>query len=237
MNLGEVRAQFVKVSGRYDLVNEDESDNGADFFINSGQKFLDRKVDHKKVRGTYFSSLTAGVYYLAVPDIRALEEVWVNSSSERWGLTRHSLSDMKDAYPDLVSAITAGDMLYWCPVVYRGMATTAMNSLGTFANFVAAETGNENTSGILLLPPSDVNLVVEVIGKFWSPTLSGDSDASYWTTYHYDILLWAALRQLEISYRNREGAADWDAAIADAILDLDKDEITEQIHNVDQLEG
>lgn len=237
MNLGEVRAQFVKVSGRYDLINEDDTDNGANFFINSGQRFLDRKVDHKKVRGSYFASLAADGYYLALPYIRVIEEVWVNDTSERWGLTRHSLSDMKDNYPDLISGTDSGDSMYWCPVVYRGIQVTDMNSLGTFANFVAAESGGEDTSGILIMPPTDVALVVEVIGKFWSPTLSSDSDESYWTARHFDILLWASLRQLEVSYRNREGAADWDAALSDALFDLDKDEVSEQVHNTDQLEG
>ena len=48
MNLGEIRAAFVKRSGRFDLVvagatpSEEGADSGADFYINSGQRFLDR---------------------------------------------------------------------------------------------------------------------------------------------------------------------------------------------------
>ena len=44
MNLKEIREQFVKRSGRYDLVSSTTNwtDNGADFFIRNGQKLLDR---------------------------------------------------------------------------------------------------------------------------------------------------------------------------------------------------
>jgi len=40
MNLREIRQNFVKLSGRLDLVNEYGYDSGADFFINSGIRLL-----------------------------------------------------------------------------------------------------------------------------------------------------------------------------------------------------
>lgn len=45
MNLIEIRELFRNTSGRYDLVNDDFSDNGADLFINDAIKWLDSKID------------------------------------------------------------------------------------------------------------------------------------------------------------------------------------------------
>lgn len=49
MNLREIRKLFLDMSGRYDLVNEDLSDNGANYYINEGSKWLDSKVDKKMI--------------------------------------------------------------------------------------------------------------------------------------------------------------------------------------------
>jgi hypothetical protein len=49
MNLLQIRTKFRSVSGRYDLVNDNFSDNGANFFIEEGRKWLDSKVDKKMI--------------------------------------------------------------------------------------------------------------------------------------------------------------------------------------------
>ena len=48
MNLLQIRTKFRDISGRFDLVNSDYSDNGADFYINEGRKFLDRLGEVQK---------------------------------------------------------------------------------------------------------------------------------------------------------------------------------------------
>ena len=49
MNLKEIRAEFVKLSGRRDLTNQYGHDKGADFFINGGIRLLNRLTcDHLK---------------------------------------------------------------------------------------------------------------------------------------------------------------------------------------------
>jgi len=243
MTLLSVRTLAVKLSGRYDLINEDGStpesgsDNGMNSFINSGQKYLDMLFDHKKADGVRYESFSISTWYIPITGIRAIEDVWVNSTTERWRPERKSLVWMKENYADLVSATTSGDALYWAPAMIRGLDITNKDSLGTFFNYALAQTSYEHYSGLIILPPTDVALVVEISGKFWSPTLTNDTDTSYWTEVHEMVLVWAALRQLEISYRNKEGASDWEQAIAGYVMGLDKDEIQEQISNVDVLEG
>ena len=48
MNYKDVRDKFVEISGRYDLITATNEDNGADFFLNAGQKYLDRFLDAGK---------------------------------------------------------------------------------------------------------------------------------------------------------------------------------------------
>jgi hypothetical protein len=119
MNLGEVRTKFIKISGRDDLVNADLTDNGANFYINAGQQFLDKRFGYEEVQL---------------------------------------------------------DMIQ-------------------------------------------------------------DTDTSYWTLEAPITLLFAALYQLEASYRNTEGVKDW-LNVIDLDLDgLEKDRIAEEIMGVDQMEG
>jgi hypothetical protein len=233
----------VKLSGRYDLVNEDGStpengtDNGMNSFITSGQRYLDMLIDSKKSDGVRYDTLAIDGWYVPITGIRAIETVWANHTTERWQLERKSLVWMKENYADLISATTSGDAEYWAPALLRGIDVTNKDSLGAFFNYALAQTSYEDYSGIIVLPKTDVALVLEISGKFWSPTLSNDTDTSYWTEVHEMLLVWATLRQLEISYRNKEGASDWEQAIAGYIMGLDKDEIQEQISNVDVLEG
>jgi len=47
MNLKEIRQEFAEKSGQLDLVNEDGSDNGANFYLNAGQQYLDKLIEKK----------------------------------------------------------------------------------------------------------------------------------------------------------------------------------------------
>jgi hypothetical protein len=242
MTLLSVRTNAVKLSGRYDLINADGatpeagSDNGMNFFINGAQRYLDLKFDSKKSDGVSYQTLSTNGWYVPLA-IRAIETVWANNSSEKWELERKSLYWMKENYTNLISATTSSAIMYWAPALIRGIDVTNKDSLGAFFAYALTQTGNEAYSGIIVLPPTDESIVLEVSGKFWSPTLTSDTDTSYWSEVHEMLLVWATLRQLEISYRNKEGAQDWEMAIADYAMGLDKDEIQEQISNVDVLEG
>jgi hypothetical protein len=85
MNLLELRTQFVKISGRYDLVVDttDWVDNGADFYINAGQNFLDRLRDTPKAQNTIFTALDAGEWYVTFARCRSIREVWINMENSQ----------------------------------------------------------------------------------------------------------------------------------------------------------
>jgi hypothetical protein len=49
LTLAQVRAKFRDISGRYDLVDGSNIDNGANFFIQEASKWLDKKADRQMI--------------------------------------------------------------------------------------------------------------------------------------------------------------------------------------------
>jgi hypothetical protein len=237
MQLSEIREKFVQFSGRYDLINSDDTDNGANFFINSGQRFLDRRIDFKKSSGRFFEQVAAGTWYFKLADCRSLDKVWVTNGEERWELERKSLHWLHSEFPNLISATDQGDPLYWTPAMLRGIDITDITAGGTFFNYALAEAANEEYTGIVFLPPPDETMTIEIWGKFYSPTLASDSDESYWSVVVPETLIQAGLYRLETFYRNTEGAKDWLLAIDLDLTDIDKDLVHEDNVNVDQMEN
>ncbi|MBU2249370.1 MAG: hypothetical protein KKD77_21660, partial [Gammaproteobacteria bacterium] len=115
MNLLEIRQKFITFSGRYDLatttISSWDTDNGADFFINAGQRFLDRRFETAKTYGRRFDSVAAGSYYQVFQNCRAISEVWCNDSDERWKLRRYDKQTIRDNYSGLVSGLETGPPL------------------------------------------------------------------------------------------------------------------------------
>ena len=72
MTLLSVRQRFVDLSGRYDLVIDsiNWANNGADFFIQAGQRWLDRSGIIPKSDSKYYKALAEGAWYDLIPDCR-----------------------------------------------------------------------------------------------------------------------------------------------------------------------
>lgn len=75
MNLHEIRQQFKIASARYDLVNTDGSDNGADYYINCGQRFLDSQIDTNQTEATHLVALGANQFSVALQYARSIKAV------------------------------------------------------------------------------------------------------------------------------------------------------------------
>lgn len=231
MNLLGVRQQFIKLSGRYDLatttVAEFDTDNGADFFINSGMRFLDRKYLTSKTKASIFEEVVAGTWYLAFQNCRAIEEVWCNDTEARWQLTRYPYKTIKKNYTGLVSASNGGKPLFYSPIWIRSTDYTDFQSLGTFFNYVKTD-DDGSYNGIIFAPKTDVACNIEVVGRFSNVDLSGSAATNYWTAVMPDALLKAALYQVETFNRNTEGAKDWLAAIEVEMQSVEFDLVREE---------
>jgi hypothetical protein len=240
MNLLQIRTKLRELSGRFDLVNSDFTDNGADFFINAGSRYLDRIDETQKSAGQYFVLLTAGSYSCSFPYCRALKEVWVATSTERWQLKKMPLQDAMAAYMgDLPSARQSGSPSYYSPCITRYIPEDATAvELTAFSGFVDIPSGNAHEYNALLLNcPTDVQLMVDIRGLFYSMSLIADTDINYWSVNHPALLIMSAMRQIEVMNRNTQGVKDWNESIGTEVHQLGLDFIEEEIAEVDQMEG
>lgn len=243
MNLLQVRMRFIQLSGRNDLVVNTTSyaDNGADFYINAGQRFLDRKYRFPKDTGIYPKVLAIGSWSVVFPYCRAIKEVWAADDESRWQLEKKSWQDFLAEYNEPFELLETGTTLYYTPALLRSIpesdrATSLTTSavVGYMPTMVGAHYAY---NGILIGPPTDVQLHLEVHGLFYSPELSADTDLSYWSVVHPETLVRAALYELEIDYRNTQGANDWLGALETHTAGIDQDVVEEEISESDQMEG
>lgn len=239
MNLLSTRQQFIKLSGRYDLattvVTEFDTDAGADFFINSGMRFLDREFKTKKSQGSYFEEISSGDFYITFPLCAAVEEVWCNDSEGRWQVYKYPQKSLREVYTGLVFASTGGSPAFYHPINLRSIQGDSYDDLGEFFSYMEeGEKGNYN--GIILIPKADTTLLIEVIGKFYTKEMTANIDENFWTNVAPETLLKAALYQLEVFYRNTEGANDWLKAINLEGSQLEKDLVEEESNDMEVME-
>lgn len=239
MNLKELRTQFIKLSGRYDLVVNvtDYADNGADFHIQAGQKYLSKLVKVPENESSNYYPLGANEYSIQFEQpVRSIESVFINSASERWELTKAPLKDIKSAY--YRSDETSEAPSHYAVASMRSIEPDAANDLGTFINLIRdGDDADYSVRGLVIVPPADQAYTIEVNGKFEQKKLTLDSDKNWWSEEHPSLLIMAAMRNVEIFHRNREGVADWDASLAAEITLLERDAVEEEVADIDQMEG
>lgn len=231
MNLAQIRDLFIKRSGRYDLINEDGTDAGANFFIQSGSRFLDRRsnIDAAQNGTTVCEALSDGLVRL--PECWLIKDVLVSTPNGWQPLRRvHSirgfmchktntdyplfyLNKVKRYYPD-----------------FSKLSTALQNSPASAFDCVNAAT---NSVAIEVYPHPRTSATIQVNGNFYSSSLIEDSDTNVWSDNFPDTLIKAALYQLEIFYRNTEGANDWLSSIQLDLTDAEQLEVLSDIHGKD----
>lgn len=241
MNLLQIRQQFRTLSGRHDLVSAVGADTGANYFINAGQRHLDRRSQTQKSFATHFKFLEIGKYSAQFPYCRAVKEVWVGSLTARWQLEKKNLADLIAGYfTTLPSGIDSGMALYYSPAVTRAAPetyNTPADELESFTGYVDVLSADHFAyNSVLIAPPTDERLAVQIKGLFYSDQLVEDTDKNHWTEVHSDILIMAAMRAIEVINRNTQGVNDWNNAIAGEITEIGKDLVEEEIAGVTQIE-
>lgn len=246
MEYKDVRKKFVELSGRYDLVNQDWTDNGADFFINAGQRSLDRGADVVKSRAKNVQSIVAGTVIVKTIGLRSVNKVWAGNSTDGLiELEKVSIDDIRAEYGEQVSSIDQGTPAYYAAVGFRpypdAVLAATWSGYYDIDDLLLADT-HYTHRGIILCPPPDVAYYISIDGTFYSPELSATLAAgvwtqtmSYWSMVHPDLLLEAALLKLESFYRNTEGVKDWKNVLDMDVKTLEYDKVEEE--NINQMEG
>lgn len=239
MNLLEIRTDLMKKSGRYDLViPETFADNGMDFHITAGQKYLDKLVTIPDSQANIFFSPVAGEYSITIDkSCRAIYEVWANDSEFRWLLNKLDLSTFKSKYNEPVSEITASSPYDYTFMDMRSISPDEQSSLAEFLSKTAVEGSGYGYRGIVFGPQFDATYTIEVIGLFGQILLSSDSDSNFWSFNYPHLLIMAALRSIEVFNRNTEGVNDWTKSILTETNELDFDVVEEESYNVTQMKG
>lgn len=230
MTLLEIREQFVRQSGRYDLVVDATSwqNNGADFYIQAGQRMLDRMLPFPKEEGELTISLATNQIASTLTDVRAVRRVSLQDSTE--GTMKHlvktSVAGLRDLYGAEVSSlsgVTSGPPIFW--------------ALGTLRGDVTTTTTSTEGSGLRLItvPPADRNYTLNIWVLLESNALTNDASYSFWSLEHPEVLVQAALYQVEVAYRNFEGSRTLMAEIEGAVLRISDDVVEQMLKDVEVL--
>lgn len=254
MSLLTVRQQFAELSGRHDLVTDfaggtytnNAANIGADFFLDAGQRMLDRKFSGIKSYAWYKKDVTVGTYKIKFQSTATVKEVWcMNATTDRYQLEKKDYNWIRVNYGEVYSNLSQGAPEYYSPLVMNlapeqaALTTVTRTTEFTYDHeeILFTDTADHfNYQGILFMSPADTTYTMSILARFRSVTLTG-SVKTFWTEVHPDILVLAGLWTLEKFYRNREGMNDYMQAILDAVIDLEKDSVEEEVQDLDQMWG
>lgn len=225
MSLLEVRREFIKQSGRVDLVvnTTNHTDNGADFFIKAGQRFLDLRLGYPQEEAELTFALATSAITTTLANVRAILSVAVRDSGDNTinYLKRKSIRELREEYGDehaSLGAVDTGEPRSW--------------ALGWLRDGVVDDAGELGQVVLFTMPPADKQYTIVTRAKLLAGDLSSNSAVSFWTEEHPDVLVQAALYKLEGSYRNNEGSRATLRMIDDALLGIYHDKIEQM--QVDQ---
>lgn len=250
MDYLDVRKKFCEISGRYDLMTATYEDDGADFFLNAAQKYLDRFFDQGKAWARYPVIVAAGTFIAKSLGIRAIKEVWLANVDGKVQLIPCTLADLKSEYAEEFSSVTQGTPEYYAPALLRPYpdtlaSVTGMYNVSDLLTYVAtAPAQHFNYNGIVIMPPPDGTYTVEIVGLFYSPTLSATLSGatwtqtkSFWTEVHPEVLIAAAIYKMHSLYHNTGSAADAKSTTLEDVTGLINDAIEEELVGTLQMEG
>lgn len=258
MTLGQIREQFVELSGRRDLARATNVSGSpgftkrADFFIQAATLWLDENQETERSVAHYSKDLLASGYRMLVPDSEAITAVYAQEDAETIRVLEEiSYEKARRDYGKSLGQLTTGTPTYYV----RGIAdlgptqlalkTTDYTSSYTY-EFGDTLFANESTPGTvgryrvksyLILPPTTSLQTITFVGKFYSKILVDDGDENYWSERRPELLIKASLRMLEGFYRNFEGVRDYDGFMASDFLGIEKALIESSYANINQMGG
>lgn len=249
MNLLQIRTQFVKISGRYDLVNPSTfADAGADFYIQQGQRSLERRLNIAPSIAKFYDDLTIGTYKVSVANCRAIQEVWIMNSESRTEVVKLGDYDLRaihqkyitNMYTTPLSTMESGRPNYYYPTNLRRSPETEAGAgdSATLSSYIDTTYPYDSANtGIILFPRCDEAYGIEIKGLFYSPTLTTDVGTNLWSVSYPTLLIWAALRELEIMFRGSKTVSSWEGLIEGELIGIEKDAIEQEINSINVLEG
>lgn len=227
MDLTTMRESFRTETGRLDL-----ADTGVDRFLNAGQRLLDARVNHDSGEARNFQMVKRGGFGVTFSSTcRVIHKVFVaDLEGGRNLLKKGDQDELRSQFVQLFSQLGKGRPTFYIPATLRvspDQATTG--DLQAFTGYMDVLLGSSaKFNGVIFYPPADKQYMVEVWGSFYSPDLGDSCTSTWWLENHANLLLMAAQRALEVSYRNSEGVKDWDAAMQPYLAAIEADQAEQE---------
>ena len=141
---------------------------------------------------------------------------------------------------NVASGITAARPIHYTPAILRtNPDPITIAGFTQYLGFMDVNvTGTSHAfNGVVFRPPTDQEYVIETFGKFYTPDLTEADPDSWWTFTAYSTILHGALHELEVDYRNTEGANDWKNAILEVTTMLGMDDAEEDAIDINAFEA
>ena len=226
MTILELREIFKDRSGDINMLDPD-----IDRYLNSGVELLDLLTTYSHAPAKYYGELSIGdSFHNFGSKSRVIKEVWIlDNEGKRTKLEKVVYADLIEQYPD-PSEVDAGKPLYYAMNINRAFPTTFDETTlpAAFQPFIDTVAADYSIDGVIFRPPTDVVYVLEVIGKFHSPVLTLAYPNNWWGVNYPDLLILAAMYQLETHYRNMEGANGYMDTMATIIKGITYDSAEEE---------
>jgi hypothetical protein len=237
MTLKDIRQKVAEFSGRFDLVvPETYEDRGMNFFINSAQRYIERKVTTAENNAAIYKALPANTFAIDLGHSpRVLHNIFINNTESRWELTRISPTTLKNIYGK-ANQVTTGSPSVYCLADVRGINTDEKDDLGIFLNNIRDDAEAKGTK-IVILPTTNRDCIIEASGIFSHVELSNDEDANYWTTYHSMLLINATILQMQISTTGQSVESKHQKFVSDTLYDMECDMIAQDTKDFHKIEG
>ncbi len=256
-DLDEVREIFIKTTHRYDLITGGDFtvDNGANAWLNRGQDWLDRMVDHPMLYRRTHRALAAAAFQIEVQRLIAVRKIAiVESSGDATGhsdITDFYLEpgEFREVYSTPIASWSTGEPKAWTLNIagldpeHEAKETADYTSDGVvdFDDVIFGEGAYADyvKQGILFHPKADTAYTVYILGKFLSPILTADADKTFWTVNEPMLLALAGAYMLESTMRNRAGTRAYLEAMEPLLtaLDIHAVEHDQSAYSISIMEG
>lgn len=267
MSLLEVRKRFIDYTGRFDLVVDAVSyaDKGADFFITEGQRWLDRRSTLYESAARWFQPVAVGDWNVAVPQCRSIEGVWMSNDAanpislntpygffaddwwdtfqgnvgQKWELAHLDQGELRRRFKGIPTTMATGvPRFYTMPPLRSVPENPFLTTIDQWGGTVLTRNVEYyEMKGVIFMPPASSLMAIEVQGLFYQKKLVQDVDKNSWTEAHPSVLVLAAARELEISYRNQQGVMDYEMQLDKALLGLEFDFVRQETAHIRGMNG
>jgi len=242
--LADIRRKFVNETGRFDLVVDltDYADNGANFYIQAGSRWLEMHYDHQRAQRKYQFPFTIGSYIVSPKYLRAITRVEMNDGTDRWELKPKSYDYIRTHYAKPVALLESGRPEVYGVAIHRlspEQKALQQDSYTTifsydFETLSFSSAGGVQVSTPYLIdridfyPPSDRTGTTIITGLFFDG-LEADADRGWYSVNMPEVLVLASKLALYQFYDNTTGVRDMEKAIEMYIDGLDRDKIQSEV--------